>query len=351
LAKETLIKKSKYDIDIFIRFSDDKEISDILEQILKQAGIKAERIHGSRDYFRTSGKVIFEIIPVFRISSAEKARNITDLSYFHVSYITRQIRKNKKLAEQIMLAKYFCYMNGCYGAESYIRGFSGYALELLVSYYGNFLNFIRKIASSREKIVIDPEKHYKNKQDILLNLNEAKLQSPIVFVDPTFRQRNALAALSSETFEKFKSICINFLKKPGEKFFIKKEVEVKKFNLIITIYTDRQAGDIAGSKLFKFFSFIEYKLLKNFDIKNKEFEYDGNKKAKCYFNIKQRKEIIIQGPPINKVENLLAFKQKHKNVFVKTHIAYAREKAVSISEFIKDLKSDKTLKDMKIKIQ
>lgn len=349
LAKGTLIKKSKYDIDIFIRFDNDKEISNILQEILKSAGIKAERIHGSRDYYRTRGRIMFEIVPVLRISSPKKAKNITDLSYFHVSYILRKTRKNKKLADEIILAKYFCYMNECYGAESYIRGFSGYALELLVSYYGSFLRFIKTISRAKQQIIIDPEKHYKNRQDILLNLNEAKLSSPIVFVDPTFRERNALAALSNETFNKFKSVCQKFLKKQSANFFKKKEIDEKKFNLIINIYTNRQAGDIAGSKLFKFFNFLENKLEKDFSVKNKEFVYDENKKGKCYFNIKQKK-IILQGPPINKVENLMNFKAKHKNVFIKRGIAYAREKSRTVKEFLSDLKNDKTLKDMNVKI-
>ncbi len=60
LAKGTLIKKDKYDIDIFIRFKDDKNASDIVEKILKGARIKADRIHGSRDYFSAKrGRIIF----------------------------------------------------------------------------------------------------------------------------------------------------------------------------------------------------------------------------------------------------------------------------------------------------
>ena len=37
-----------------------------------------------------------------------------------------------------------------------------------------------------------------------MNLNASKLNSPIILIDPTYKQRNTLAALSNETFENFK---------------------------------------------------------------------------------------------------------------------------------------------------
>ena len=201
LAKGTIIKKEKYDIDIFVRFSkeyEDKEISGILDRVLGKAGLKAKKVHGSRDYFQVKrGKIIFEIIPTIKISKPEQARNVTDLSYFHVNYVKKNIKKRKKLAEDIMLAKSFTHSCGCYGAESYIQGFSGYALELLVIHYKGFLNFVKAVSKADKQIIIDPVRFYKNKQEILLEINESKLQSQIIFVDPTFKQRNALAALSA----------------------------------------------------------------------------------------------------------------------------------------------------------
>lgn len=339
LAKGTIIKKDKYDIDIFIRFDKKyKKTSELLEKILKIARIKAEKIHGSRDYFKIKREIIFEVIPVLKINKPEEAENITDLSYFHVSYILKQVKKNPKLKDDIILAKSFCFAQKCYGAESYIRGFSGYALELLVSYYGSFLKFIKAIAKSRKKIIIDAGKFYKNKDDIMLNLNEAKLQSAIIFVDPTFKERNVLAALSQETLNKFQKACKEFLKKPSNKFFMLKKIVGKKFNFILEAYTNRQEGDIAGSKLIKFFNFLSMQIEKYFYIRNKEFEYLG-RKARYYFFLKPRKEIILQGPPINKIENLINFKAKHKNIFIKKGKAYAREKIrINIKSFLNEFK-------------
>ena len=90
------------------------------------------------------------------------------------------------------------------------------------------MKFVKDIAKSRdEKIIIDAEKHYKNKKQVLMDMNSSKLESPIILVDPTFKQRNALATLSSEVFNKFKAICKDFLKKPDIKFFKLNDTDLK----------------------------------------------------------------------------------------------------------------------------
>ncbi len=353
LAKGTLIKKDKYDIDIFVRFSKkykDEQLSSMLGSVLKNA----QRIHGSRDYFQVEKNgLIFEIVPTAKINKPEEARNVTDLSYFHVKYIVEKIKENKKLAEEIMLAKAFCYANNCYGAESYINGFSGYALELLISYYNSFVKFLNSV-KDKEKIILDPEKFYKNKNEILLHLNESKLQSPIVFVDPTFKERNALAALSKETFGKFKLAATKFLENPSSEFFEKKDTEKEMKNkykciMVIETSTGRQKGDIAGSKLRRFNEYLKNKLKRDNEIKMCEFEYDEkNNTGKNYFVLKPKKEIIIEGPPITKKENLESFKKKHKSCFIKKEKAYAKEKAKNIEDVINELKKDKAVKEMDI---
>ena len=130
-AKGTIVKQDEYDIDIFVRFEKKGDIGDILGRIInkicKEAELKCEKVHGSRDYYKifiTKG-IVFEIIPVLSIKKPADAENVTDLSYFHVNYVRR---KAVRLGNEIRLAKQFCHAQGVYGAESYIQGFSGYAL-------------------------------------------------------------------------------------------------------------------------------------------------------------------------------------------------------------------------------
>lgn len=348
-AKRTLIKREKYDVDIFVRFDKKyigKDISALTHKILE--GIKSNpiRIHGSRDYFKVNVEpwIFFEIVPVIKISKPQEAENITDLSYFHVKYLNKKLKKG--LSDDIILAKSFCHANRVYGAESHIKGFSGYSLELLIQYYGSFLKFIRETAKSKEdKIIIDAEKHYSNKKQILMDMNSSKLESPIILVDPTFRQRNALATLSYWTFKKFKDACREFLENPDIKFFKLKEIDFEKIGenakkkkyyfVLLRISTEMQKGAIAGSKLLKFYEHLDNSLEKYFEIKEKEFYYRNEQYADCFFVGKKKEGLVIRGPPISKIEEVKKFKEKHKKTFVKSKIIYSKDEAKSnFKEFI-----------------
>lgn len=331
LAKNTLVKTddNKYDVDIFIRFDSkykEKEISALLGKIIG----KAKKVHGSRDYYQISmDNMVLEIIPVIKISKPEQARNVTDLSYFHVKYLSNKL-KNKGLADEIVIAKAFCHAQNCYGAESYIHGFSGYSIELLILHYKSFLNFVKDIAKSdkKDKLIIDDGKLYKTKKDVLIEMNESKLSGPIILVDPTFKQRNALSGLSAETFNKFRKACKDFLKNPSSEFFKKKsiycEFKDNKDLKIVSVKTNKQSGDISGTKSKKFMDFFISQVKKEFIIKKSGFDYDENKNIAYYYLILDKKpDEIIRGPPIVRVDNLTNFKKAHDDAFVKDGIAYA----------------------------
>ncbi|MBS3071131.1 nucleotidyltransferase domain-containing protein [Candidatus Pacearchaeota archaeon] len=362
-AKKTLIRKKEYDVDVFLRFDKRhrKEISELTEKILN--GFNKTKIHGSRDYFmiKLGKNIIFEVIPVLKIKNPKEAENITDLSYFHVNYVRKKV--NPKVIDEIIIAKTFCHANGFYGAESYIKGFSGYGLELLIHHYGSFLKFIKTIAKTEDKLIIDTEKHFKNKQEIMMDLNTAKLASPIVLIDPTFKQRNALAALSYETFKEFRKKCKNFLKNPGKHFFEKKEIDFDKIRknalkgknefLNIKTKTEKQEGDIAGSKLLKFYNFLEKEISKFFQIRNKGFVYEGGKTAKYFFVVKKKKEIVFHGPMLTDKKNVERFRKKHKKTFNKGKRIYAEEKFnLTLKKFLQNWKihNKKRMQEMSVEI-
>ncbi len=362
-AKNTLIKKDVYDIDIFIRFDKKyikQDISALTSKILK--GNKFTTLKGSRNYFRIkiNPKIFFEIVPVIEVKRPQEAGNITDLSYSHVNYVKRKV-KSEKILNDIKLAKAFCYANQCYGAESYIRGFSGYGLELLVYHYKGFLPFVRAIAKSKNRIIIDLEKKYKNKRSILMDINASKLQSPIILIDPTFKQRNVLAALSDETFAKFQKACKKFVKKTTIKGFELEKTDIKQVKnaakskkqefILLEGKTKKQEGDIAATKLLKFYKHLSKEVEKYFFIKKQGFNYGGKKAARFFFVAKSRKELVISGPLIKQDKNMKKFKKVHKNTFKKLGRIYAREKITyNLPKFIEKWKKDnKTkIKDMYI---
>ncbi len=387
LVKGTIIKKRRYDIDIFARFSSDYrerdlEMSNNLERVLRavmkrferaaKSRIKMGRIHGSRDYFNLAffekeiaRDILFEIVPTLHITKPKEAKNVTDLSFFHVNYVLKETRKKPRIADEIRLAKAFCYAQNCYGAESYVKGFSGYALELLVAYYKGFFNLLKKASSWKQKVVIDPAKFYKNEDEIMTNVNEAKLQSPIVLIDPTFSQRNVCAAVSDGTFIKFVGACRNFLAHPRKQFFEKKAInkaalvkEAKKLRAklaTVKIFTSKDKEDIAAAKLVKFCDFLVSLMeRKGFFIREREFELISDKKkfaGRLYVIYKEPSlSMVVKGPPLNAVEGLVRFKKKYKKCFIDNERAYARVKRRirNVKDVLKLIKKGNEMRDMQI---
>ena len=363
-AKNTVIKKDNYDVDIFVRFDkkyDNKEISALLAKALKNFR-NITKVHGSRDYFKLKvGPTFFiELIPVKKIKTLKEAENITDLSYSHVKYINKKV-KSKKVLDEIRIAKAFCYANNCYGAESYIQGFSGYALELLIYYYKSFAKFAGAVTKMEEKVVIDIEKHFRNKQIALMDINTAKLDSPIVLIDPTYKHRNVLAALSDDTFNRFKLACKKFLKNPSVKSFeiekidldkIKADAKKKRYEFVLLeAKTDKQEGDIAGSKLLKFHRHLSSEIEDFFHVKKKGFNYNGKKGARYFFVVKDKGEIIRAGPYLKDKKHVAKFKKKHKKTFSSKGRIHVKKKInFTLKDFISTWKTNnrKKLREMNI---
>lgn len=363
LAKGTMVnREGKQDIDIFVQFDYSEDISG-LEKILKKIKLPGvlKKVHGSRDYFQVvCDDLILEVIPVVKNSDPERAENVTDVSLSHVKYIGGEIRKNPAIADEIKLAKAFCQANRCYGAESYIHGFSGYSLEVLVIYFGGFEKFLKNIGarkgvpsklgtkvpfSSGKKKVVDPLKYFKSEREVLSELNSSKLQGPLVLVDPTYKYRNVLAGLGSETFEKFLKIKDAFLKSPSLDFFELKPIDIEGMKKMsgrfvkVELKTDRQKGDIAGTKMKKLLDFFVRQLeRKQQRVLAKEFDYDGGQDAQGYLVVIEKPEIESKGPSVGLEEASKAFlKAKGKVAFERKKSWWYKEK-VSIESVFESVK-------------
>ena len=354
LAKGTMVNRpGKQDIDIFVVFDYSEDISR-LEKILGQIKLsgKLKKVHGSRDYFQIDcGDVILEVIPVVKNKDPERAENVTDVSLSHVKYVGGAVKNNPKIGEEIKLAKAFCQAQRCYGAESYIHGFSGYSLEVLVIYFGGFVKFLKGIGKKR---VVDPLKYFKSEREVLRELNSSKLQGPLVLIDPTYKYRNVSAGLGRETFEKFLKIGKEFLKSPSLEYFERKPIDIegmKKFAkakkarfVRIDLKTNRQEGDIAGTKMRKLLDFFVRELeRKQQEVLRKEFDYDGGKSAEGYLVVVQKSEIEVRGPSIGLEGAVKAFrKAKGKRAFVKGKFWWYKEKVSveSVFELVKRVEKE-----------
>ncbi|MEK6874915.1 MAG: nucleotidyltransferase domain-containing protein [Nanoarchaeota archaeon] len=324
-AKNTFIK-GDHDIDIFVRFNQqyrDQDISLLLAKAI--VSLKPEKLHGSRDYFHIhiSG-LRYEIVPVLSITKPEHASNITDFSPWHVAWV----RKNGRLyIDDIRLAKKFCKSNKCYGAESYISGFSGHVLDILIIHYKGFLRLLQAASRWKESTIID---HYNvHHGKARLHLNQAKTQGPLILIDPVQPDRNAASALSFACYNRFIQAAKSFLQKPSKDYFTQKifdpEVMVCKPNaVILKVLPLKAKEDKAGAKLVQVFEKIKY-TLEPFGIKDSDWEW-GGKEAYLWYVLKKTelssvKE--IKGPPLKLEEHAAAFEKKYPGSYIKKRRLYA----------------------------
>lgn len=364
LAKGTIIKSEKYDIDLFFMFKKgEKNISEKLEKCLKKIKyfdingekfkFKFFKIHGSRDYFifpfiYKNKKINLEMIPIIKINKPKEAENIMDFSPLHVKYIKNKL--NKKLKEEVKILKAFVKAINCYGAESYIRGFSGYSLELLILYYKSFLNLVKKASKWKKIIFIDIEKYYSSKKEAIEKINPSKI-SNILLIDPVDKNRNVLAALDEEKFNIFINKCKKFLKNPSKKFFfiekidldkLKKIAKNRKSDLIFIEIFSKAKFDIAGAKALKFFKRLKQKIEENYYLLKDNFNFnEESNSAKIYFLVKKRDKILVKGPPVKLKQNFLNFKKKHKKIFIKKGRAFSFKKPLTFKKIIEEILKDK----------
>lgn len=339
LAKNTYLP-GDHDVDIFVAFDyfhKFHDISKLLGSVLgKLKHVSVARVHGSRDYFQmttSASPLTFEIIPVLDIKDPDAAANITDCSPLHVSWVKKQIAKNKKLADEIKLTKAFCKAAGVYGAESYIKGFSGHVVDILTIYYGGFVKLLTASQSWKDKTIIDFYNAHKG--SALQVLNTSKLQSPLIVVDPIQKERNAAAALDYAKAERFKTRAHQFLKQPALDFFIKKDLTLEDIKLragknklvLVDVVARQGKEDVVGAKLLKAFEYIKKQLQKNeFDLYDAGWIWNKDKKALFFFILNPApipETQCLIGPLVSMAKYAAHFKSVHKKTFEKNGRVFA----------------------------
>lgn len=355
VAKGTWIK-NQHDIDMFVKFDmeyKDKDIGKILGEVVRSMFPKAELLHGTRDYHKVNYKGYeIEFVPVLGVASPAEATNSMDASLFHVDYIRNKIKERSDLIKQIRIFKTFAKAQGIYGAETHISGLSGYVVELLMVHYKTFENLVNSMEDIRPPVYIDIENHYKTVSDIKSSLEKPKLHSPIIIIDPVFKQRNASAALEQKVFSNMVLALRSFSRKPSLSYFKPKKITldtIKKISkqrgtLLVTktIIKKYPKEDIFLAKLKKRLEKVDVELERE-GIEVYEHGYIiDDKSIKIFFEIETLKLSKFKkhyGPPvwIDK-DNYNAFVRKYKNVYVDNInlVTDVKRKSTNIKEIVTD---------------
>ena len=359
VAKNTHIKY--YDCDIFVKFSlnyKGEDISKVLEKVIRP--MKPEVLHGSRDYFQvTANKTVYEIIPVLDVKNPIQADNVTDMSPMHIEWVKSNI---KNLADDIRLAKVFCKAQGVYGAESYINGFSGYMVEILVIHYNGFQRMINGVANWRPRQVIDVKGYYLG-ESVFNSINKSKLQSPIVVIDPVQKERNAAAALSEDKFGKFVLAAKRFIEKPSKDFFYEKEFSINDLKreskylgtqlIVLEVVPQDGRKDAVGSKLIQAWDHIKKWIdIYEFKVFDHGWHWSDSTNKAYFWYMTYPKELPAfkkhPGPLVHSGDvHVKKFIEIHKNVMIENSRLFAKVKRefTTVKDCVKHVIKDSFMKE------
>jgi tRNA nucleotidyltransferase (CCA-adding enzyme) len=228
LTRDTWLPGKK-EFDVFVAFPEK-----LTEKKLEELGLKVgkdvfTKLGGSYrvEYAQhpyTSGiieDVEIDVVPCYDVKDAEKLKSAVDRTPFHVKYIEKHL--TLKLADEVRLLKQFLTANGIYGADNKTEGFSGYVCELFVIRYKSFVNVLKAAAQWKVGEMIDLGKFYTKKD--FHDLWKKFKEQVMILIDPTDKNRNTTAAVSTTNFFRFKKLAEEFLAKPKAEMFFEKKLQ------------------------------------------------------------------------------------------------------------------------------
>ncbi|MGB9703684.1 MAG: CCA tRNA nucleotidyltransferase [Candidatus Micrarchaeales archaeon] len=322
IAKNTQLRNER-DADLFLLFpkSYNKEkIASLTLKAAKKALKRKEKFFlrfANHPYATIVSKGLrIDVVPAYRIKKATELGSAVDRSPFHAKFINENF--DEYLRDNVRALKIFLKRNLLYGAESKIKGFSGYLCEVLILYYGSFSKLVEEASKWKGRVIIDYRNKGKEKE---LEKEYEIFEEDFVVVDPTDKKRNIAAQVSKENFIKFILLCRSFLKKPSKNFFKypkKRKKVVATRSIVLVFDTPKGRGaieDVYFPQLNKSSRIMEQRLLKEgFDVLAIDFFV---RKKKTYIvirmNRKEQNAKKIFGPSFEIEEGVEKFFSKHKN--------------------------------------
>jgi tRNA nucleotidyltransferase (CCA-adding enzyme) len=332
----------KKEFDVFILFPKDLKPSElekyglqVAKEIVKEMKGTFTLKYAQHPYLSAKiNDVEIDIVPSYKIKDTSEVKSAVDRTPFHVAYLQKKLKK--KQANEVRLLKKFLKNHNLYGADAKTQGFSGYLCELLIINYKTFLNLLKAATKWKAQEIIDLEKFYKKEEYNLLK--KIFKNQALIVLDPTDKNRNVAAALSSENFFKFKKVCEEFLKNPCEETFFGKVNYMTDFEfsrmklkrgtevLLIKFKPPKVSSDILWPQLRKFAERIESILEERkyeFKVYGKAVYTDEKDLALVLLELEVYSLPYIQkiiGPYVFDEKNSKAFLEAHKNPLVGPYI-------------------------------
>jgi tRNA nucleotidyltransferase (CCA-adding enzyme) len=217
VARDTWLSEEP-EIDIFMRVpasTPRDSLGDVCLKVARRATEGSEQIERFADHPYLEAiveGVRVNIVPCYATKPGEWL-SATDRTPFHTDYMKKNL--DSRLRGEVRILKKFMKGIGVYGAEIKVGGFSGYLCELLILHYGSFLDTIQAFAQHKQRLVIDIEGFYRNRQKEI----DLLFDEPLVVVDPVDRARNVASAVRKQRLYTFIAAAQAFTKNPSLNFF------------------------------------------------------------------------------------------------------------------------------------
>ncbi len=259
VAKGTELNES--DLDIFLLFKEEFDPYAIVET-LKRYFPDAREEYSEHPYILvTIDGIEVDIVPAYFLSEGSEIKTSVDRTPLHVKFVRENLGENEKKEAKIL--KYFLKKIGIYGAESSIRGFSGYSAELLIYKFKTFENVLAFFRDGIPPIILEVNEAAK--------ANLSKFKEPLVLVDPVDPNRNVTANVSISNLSTLIIASKLFCWDNAEKFFFpaKQIHEIPENVVAISIKCKKCKEDVVISNLRR----VGASVIKNAEIFNFKISY------------------------------------------------------------------------------
>jgi len=243
------------DVDFFLVYPKEVERKSfeemglaLAERALKECSPR--RRYAEHPYVEADiGTVTINAVPCYGVDKGEW-KSAADRSPFHTLYM--RDRLDGALKSQVRTLKVFLKAQGLYGAEIRVRGFSGYACEVLTLRYGSFLGLLRAASSWGKGDVVSLEGGEETARALFMD-------DAFILLDPVDVTRNLGRAVAPEKLAEFIFLSRLFLKRPKAEFFSQRQLRpppsppryVKEHTLLLTFRYREKSEDILWGELWK----------------------------------------------------------------------------------------------------
>ncbi len=307
IAKGTFLH-GEGDIDLFLLFPktfNKEAMGKLVIDIVKKEFRRYEIAYAEHPYARIFVNGIkADIVPAYNITHVAHMGSAVDRSKFHVSFV----KKRLKSVDSVLLMKRMLKAFRIYGADMKTKGISGYLTELIIVKYGSLEKAMEAISRWRFGEVVEIKERWKDVEKARQKFQGA----PLVFIDPTDRNRNVASALSAENFSRLVLLARAFSKGADEMLFFPKQRKAKYVPRLIgiTFKSPKIIDETKYGELMRLASKVARRL------ESSGFEvilvgaHDNKKTSTCVIGVANElvgKNFLRHGPPLEIAEGVARF--------------------------------------------